>query len=58
MSPPIFKKGKMKDMGNYKVSLILIPGKVRDQLILKTIYKHMKDKQMIWSSQHRFMKGK
>ena len=53
----VFKKGK-KDVGNYKVSLISVPGKVREQLILKTIYEHMKDKQMIGSIQHRFMKGK
>ena len=36
----------------------MIPGKVIEQLILKSIYKHMKDKQVIGSSQHRLMKGK
>ncbi|KAK4827122.1 hypothetical protein QYF61_014385 [Mycteria americana] len=42
---PIFKKGKKEDLGNYRqVSPISIPGKVMEQLILETIYTHMKVK--------------
>ena len=55
---PVFK-GKKEDPGNYRlVSLTLIPGKVIEQLILQTISRHMKNKKVIWSSQHGFRKGK
>lgn len=40
--PPVFRKGK-KDTGNYElVSLIFIPGKVVEQLILETTSRHVK----------------
>ncbi|PKU41660.1 rna-directed dna polymerase from mobile element jockey-like [Limosa lapponica baueri] len=35
-----------------------MPGKVMEQIILSVIMQHMKDKQVIRPSQHRFMKGK
>lgn len=55
---PIFKKGK-KDLGHYKpVSRISVPGKLVEQILLETNSKHMKDKNIIRSSQHRFVKGK
>ncbi|GAB0184089.1 mitochondrial enolase superfamily member 1 [Grus japonensis] len=55
--PSIFKKGKKKDQGNYKlVNLTSIPGKVMD-ILLGTISKHMKNK-VIGGSQRGFMKGK
>lgn len=55
---PTFKKGK-KDPGHYRlVNLSLVPGKVMEQLILKTISRHMKDKNDVKSSQHGFTDGK
>ncbi|KFP33053.1 RNA-directed DNA polymerase from mobile element jockey, partial [Colius striatus] len=42
---PAFKKDEKDDLGNYRlVSLTSIPGKVMEQLILKVVNKHMKDK--------------
>lgn len=34
------------------------PGKVVEQILLGTIYKDIKDKNMIWKSQHKLSKGK
>lgn len=49
---PFFKKDKREDLGNYRpVSLILIPDDVTEQ-ILETISRHMKDREIIISSQH------
>ncbi|KAK4822924.1 hypothetical protein QYF61_023424 [Mycteria americana] len=56
---PIFKKGRKEDTGNYRpVSLTLIPGKVIEQLILETISRHMKDKEVIRSGTSLVGKGK
>ena len=56
---PVFKKGKKEDPGNYRlVSLISIPGKVIEQLILGVVCSHIKDKRVIRGSQHGFTKGK
>ncbi|KFP26927.1 RNA-directed DNA polymerase from mobile element jockey, partial [Colius striatus] len=41
----VFKKGRKDDPGNYRpVSLISIPGKVMEQLILNVRTKHIKEK--------------
>jgi len=49
-----FKKGRKEDPGNYRlVSLTSTPRKVMEQVILDTTFKHMKDKKVLWSSQHR-----
>jgi len=55
---PIFTKGKKEDPGNYRpVSLISIPGKVMEQLILEVIIKQVEEKKVIRSSQHGFTQG-
>lgn len=54
----IFKKGKNEDPRNYRpVSLTSIPRKVREQMTLKAISKHMKDKQVV-GDKHEFIEGK
>lgn len=56
---PIFKRDKKKDPGNYRlINLISITGMVMEHLILETISRNMKDKKIIRSSQHGFMKWK
>lgn len=40
------------------VSLILIPGKVIEEITVSTISKHMKNKKVVRSSQYGFSKGK
>jgi len=53
------EKGNMRDPGNYRpLSLILIPGKLMEQLILETVTRQIKDEKIIRSSQHGFTKGK
>ena len=54
---PVLQKGKKVDPGNSRpVSLTSMPGKVMEQLMLNTISKQMKDKKVIRSSQHGFLK--
>ncbi|PKU43644.1 rna-directed dna polymerase from mobile element jockey- hypothetical protein [Limosa lapponica baueri] len=56
---PVFKKGKKEDLGNYRlVSLIFVPGKMMERLVLGFISKRMEEKKAIRSSQHGFTKGK
>ena len=53
------KEGKKEDCRNDKpVSLMSIPGKGMEQIILETISKHIKDKKVTGNSEHGFMKGK
>jgi len=55
---PVFIKGK-KNPGNYRpVSLISIPGKMMERLILDVINKQVEEKEVIRSSQHGFTKEK
>ncbi|KFO93031.1 hypothetical protein N320_12269, partial [Buceros rhinoceros silvestris] len=45
---PIYKKGQKEDPGNYRPdSLITVPGKVMEQIILRAITWHVQDNQVI-----------
>lgn len=54
----VFKEGKRVAENHRLVSLTLIPGKRMEQVMLKTVSEHIKDKKVIGSNQHGFMKGK
>lgn len=52
-------KSKRENPGNYRpFSLTLIPRTVMEQIILETFSKHIKNKKVMGSSLHGFMKGK
>ena len=55
---PVFKKGKNEDSGNCRpVSLISVPGKMVEQLVLDTLSKQLEEK-VIRFSRHGFIKEK
>ncbi|KAF7251754.1 Sec1 family domain-containing protein 1 [Varanus komodoensis] len=56
---PVFKKGKKDEPGNYRpVSLTAVSGKIMEQIIKKSICKHLGEIAVINRRQHGFIKNK
>ena len=54
---PIFKKGSKSEPGNYRpISLTCIACKVMESLIKDTVVDHLTENELIFPSQHGFMK--
>ncbi|PKU42232.1 reverse hypothetical protein [Limosa lapponica baueri] len=56
---PIFKKGKKEDPGNYRdYSLMSVLSNVMEQILLETVLRHMRNKEVIGDNQHGFTESK
>lgn len=56
---PIFRKGKKECSGSWKpVSITSVPGKIRENTMLRVIEKHLKDSANSGYSQHGFIRGR
>lgn len=51
---PIFKKGKVEDMGNFTS----VPGKVTEQILLEIMLRYLANKAVTGNSQNGFTRGK
>lgn len=55
----VYKKGRKEDPGNYRpVSLILVLGKLMEQIVLSTIPQRFQDKQVSRPSHHEFINAR
>jgi len=52
-------KGRKEDLGNdMVVSLISVPWKMMEQMVLEEMLRYMQDKDIIWDSQHDYTNGR
>jgi len=55
---PFLKRVERRTLGTTSLSLISVPGKTLEQILLEVTLRHMEDRQVIRISHHGFTKGK